>query len=92
MPSSNDLFVVEEGDGAVKDYQFGNKTMTHKVRMTFYPSWIRGASTSKKTNATKFCPTCGTAVMGQRHVEGPSIGVNVRKKAYLSDEASNQKM
>lgn len=30
-------------------------------------------------NEMKFCPTCGTAVMGQRHTEGPSIGVNVRR-------------
>ena len=52
--------------------------MTHKVRMTLYRSWIQDTSTSKKANATKFCPTCGTALMGQR---GPSIGVNVRKKA-----------
>ena len=43
MPSSNDLFVVEKGDDALQDYQFGNKIMTHKVRMTLYPSWIRDA-------------------------------------------------
>lgn len=44
FPSSNDLFVVEKGDGTLKDYQFGKKTMTHKVRMTLYFFRIRFAS------------------------------------------------
>ncbi|KAK4692086.1 hypothetical protein P7C71_g5052, partial [Lecanoromycetidae sp. Uapishka_2] len=32
MPSSNDLFVVERGEGTLRDYEFSKKTMTHKVR------------------------------------------------------------
>lgn len=52
FPSSHDVFVVEKGDGTLKDYQFGKKTTSHK-----------------------FCPSCGTAVMGQKHT---SIGINVR--------------
>ncbi|KAF6232678.1 hypothetical protein HO173_009117 [Letharia columbiana] len=63
LPSSNDLFVVEKGDGTLKDYQFGKKTMSHK-----------------------FCPNCGTPVMGQRHVEGPSIAVNVRTFRDFDEE------
>jgi len=31
FPSSN--FVVEKGDGTLKDYDFGKKTMAHKVRL-----------------------------------------------------------
>ena len=31
MPKSDDLFVVEKGEGTLKDYRFGKKTMAHKV-------------------------------------------------------------
>ena len=32
----DDRFAVEKGDGILKDYLFGNKTMTHKVRLKIY--------------------------------------------------------
>ncbi|KAM0795539.1 hypothetical protein BDR22DRAFT_796515, partial [Usnea florida] len=38
FPSSDDLFVVEKGHDRLKDYQFGKKTMSHKVRLTHPPS------------------------------------------------------
>lgn len=64
IPSSNDLFVVEKGDGTLQDYYFGKKTMSHK-----------------------FCPNCGTAVMGQRNTtEGPSIYVNARTFSSFDEE------
>ena len=38
FPSSDDLFVVEKGHDTLKDYQFGKKTMSHKVRLKHPPS------------------------------------------------------
>lgn len=82
LPSSDDLFVLETADGVLKDYLFGNKTMTHKVRLMYSYSTSCLARTEAMLMQLKFCPTCGTAVMGQRHKDSPSIGVNVRKKHF----------
>ncbi|CAF9943603.1 MAG: hypothetical protein ALECFALPRED_000748 [Alectoria fallacina] len=61
FPSS---FVVEKGEGTLKDYLFSNKTTTHK-----------------------FCPICGTSVMGQIHNEAQTIGINVRRALFINHES-----
>ncbi|KAL9136727.1 MAG: hypothetical protein Q9175_002063 [Cornicularia normoerica] len=79
FPSSDDLFVVEKSDGTLKDYQFGKKTMSHKVRPKYLTPKLHLVCVYwLNAYAMKFCSNCGTPVMGRRHIEGPSIGVNVR--------------
>ena len=78
FPSSDDLFVVHKGDGILKDYSFGKKYLRHKVRLMY----VWSACTDAMLMPTKFCPTCGTAVMGLKDKESPSIGINVRKKHF----------
>ena len=34
FPLADDQFVVEKGDGTLKDYTFAKKTMTHKVGLS----------------------------------------------------------
>lgn len=73
---------MEKGDGTLKDYLFGKKAVAHKVRLMY----SRSTSTSRvmvQSDAIKFCPKCGTPVMGQRDTKGPSIGVNVRKSISI---------
>lgn len=31
FPSSNDLFIVEQGESTLKEYEFNKRTMAHKV-------------------------------------------------------------
>lgn len=72
--------MVEKSDGTLKDYQFGKKTMSHKVRPKYLTPKLHLVCVYwLNAYAMKFCSNCGTPVMGRRHIEGPSIGVNVSR-------------